>query len=223
MSANLTISVIFEDEYLIIANKPAGLVVNSEEEVDNLRELLSKQIACDLYVTHRIDQVVSGICLLAKSKEVAAKMNKLFQSVDLDKKYLAVVSSGKAESAASIKRLILHDKKRKKAFVNERLGKEASLFYTKLMSSDRYDLLEIEIVHGRFHQIRCLLANVGMPIKGDVKYGFKRGNKGRFIHLHANCLTFRHPFSGAIVSFSAPLPSETLWQFFNTRIQGETS
>ena len=85
MNANPTISVIFEDEYLIIANKAAGLVVHSEGEQDNLQDLLSKQIACDLYVTHRIDQVVSGICLLAKSKEVAAEMSRLFQSVDIQR------------------------------------------------------------------------------------------------------------------------------------------
>lgn len=214
--------IIHEDDQLLIVNKPAGLVIDSQSEVPCLRSLLSDHYQQQLYITYRIDQVVSGVCLLARSKQSASQLNNLIQNQEMEKSYLAVVSSGVAKEKDHLEASIFHDRKLKKAFINRRKGKNGKLDYEKISASDRYDLLKVKIENGRFHQIRCMLAEKGMPIKGDVKYGFKRSNKGRFIHLHANSLTFKHPYTGRIVSFSAPLPSETLWQFFAKSVEDKT-
>ena len=206
--------IIYQDEHLIVANKPSGLVIDHPTINENLRAILSRSLDQNLFIINRLDQAASGICLLARSSSVAGKLNAILMNGEIDKKYLAVVATGIALEKDSFETYIYRNARLKKAFVNLEKGKKAKLSYELICTSDRYDLLEVKIEHGRFHQIRCMLASKGMPIKGDVKYGFRRANKERFIHLHAKSLTFKHPYTGRIVSFSAPLPSETLWQFF---------
>lgn len=97
----------------------------------------------------------------------------------------------------------------------------AELHYRLLTSSDNYHLLEVEIITGRHHQIRAQLAAIGCPIKGDVKYGFKRGNRDRSIHLHAWKLQFTHPVSQESVTLTAALPEDPVWNYFSEWLANE--
>lgn len=90
-------------------------------------------------------------------------------------------------------------------------SKKAVLSYTLLKKLDRYCLLEIELETGRHHQIRSQLSAIGCPIKGDLKYGFNRSNKGGSIHLHARKLTFTHPIKKEELTFIAPPPNDVIW------------
>lgn len=219
MKSIKNIDIIFEDDHYIVLNKPAGIPVQTrDKEQESLEQIVSEYSTKRIFLIHRIDQVVSGICVMAKNKRAASSFQKLVQEDKIQKKYIAVVPS--KESTKEYHEFsvdLFHDTERNKAFVNKRKGKKASMSYQKLGSSDRYDLLGIKIKQGRFHQIRAMLSSIDLPIKGDVKYMAKRGNKDRSIHLHAFSLSFTHPYLQEVVHFSAPLPSETLWQFFNDR------
>ena len=215
----MTVEIIYEDDYIVVANKASGIAVSHKDLEMSLVDMLSKQVSQTLYLTHRLDQVVSGLIILAKSADSCEAINKLFRKNRITKKYLAVVVAGTAIEFQDLEENLYHNKKARKSFVDIRKGKLSKLKYKKLATSDRYELLEIEIFTGRFHQIRCILAHHGMPIKGDVKYGARRANKDRSIHLHAHRITFIHPYLHELVSFSAPLRSETLWQYFESKIQ----
>lgn len=212
------IDIIYEDDSIIIVNKPAGIPIqNSKTSSHSICSILESKYG-KIYLTHRLDQVVSGICVLTKTNEACQALNQQFADKSVQKRYLAVVNQGICQDTGSLSNKLLHDKKRHKAYVHEK-GKRAELSYTKKATSDRYDCLEITIDGGRFHQIRCMLSVANMPIKGDVKYGARRKNKDRSIHLHALDIIFKHPKSQEIVHFSAPLPSENLWQFFKQQIE----
>jgi len=96
-------------------------------------------------------------------------------------------------------------------------AKEARLKYRLLMSADNYHLLEVQLLTGRHHQIRCQLAAIGCPVKGDLKYGASRSNPDGSISLHARSVTFIHPVKKEELSIVAPVPAEPLWQYFETR------
>jgi 23S rRNA pseudouridine1911/1915/1917 synthase len=104
-------------------------------------------------------------------------------------------------------------KKNKKAYQSKKgqKGKKAILSYKTLARTDRYHLLDIDLLSGRFHQIRAQLSLIGCPIKGDVKYGARRANKDRSIHLHAWKISFVHPFNGESINITAPWPDDPVW------------
>jgi len=206
--------IIYEDDQLIIVNKSAGIAIQSSRSEElSLHEKLQKKKKQAIFLTHRLDQVASGICIFTKSKRSCDYINQQFAKNQIEKTYLAVVPVGVAKSEGTITLKLVHNQDKRKAYVNKK-GKTATLHYKRIGLGDRYECLEIKIEGGRFHQIRCMLAHSDMPIKGDVKYGAKRKNKDRSIHLHANQMTFTHPKTKEIVHFSAPLPSENLWQYF---------
>jgi len=213
------IEILYKDHQLLIINKPSGIAIQSTDN-DQLSaiEIMEKKTGGPLFITHRLDQVTSGTCIFAKSKRTCAAINQSLQSGIVEKSYLAVVRTGIAKQEDSLEMKLVHNQKARKAFLNPK-GKLAKLDYSLLFSSDRYDLLQVKILEGRFHQIRCMLAEEGMPIKGDVKYGARRSNKDRSIHLHAHTLAFPHPKTKEILHFSAPLPSENLWQFFAEQME----
>ena len=209
------IEIIYQDHQLIIANKPAGIPVQkSTNDQKSLIEILEKQLNTPVFVTHRLDQVTSGICMMTKNKRSCSAINEQLRNNKIEKNYLAVVNAGTAKAEDHLEMKLKHNEKSRKAFVHDD-GAPAQLDYKKIASSDNYDLLHVRIDSGRFHQIRAMLSAVGMPIKGDVKYGARRANKDRSIHLHALSLSLVHPKTQEILSFSAPLPPENLWQYFS--------
>lgn len=212
--------IVYEDDNIIVVNKPAGLAVQSKKDEETLFSFLQKEISPYIQMTHRIDQVVSGLVIFSKTTPATKKLNELFSYGEIIKTYLALVPKEKSNEAGTIEAYLMHNKKAHKADIiedpeklrNSKLAKLSSLTYHKLGDLDNYSLLEVNPNQGRFHQIRALLSHGGIAIKGDVKYGARRKNHDRSIHLHAYQLTIPKQFCGKILQFIAPLPDDALWQ-----------
>ena len=205
--------IIFQSHQFVVANKPAGVPTQPDQTGDkSLVDLLSIYCKSDLYVIHRLDRPVSGIVLLAKTKKAAADLSRQFQEKKVEKTYLAVVKDAPEAPEGTLTHYLKKQGKQEKVFKLPTPGAlEATLSYSTLSKSDNYTLLKIVPATGRFHQIRAQLAAIGSPIKGDVKYGFRRSNPDRSIHLHALQLTFHHPVTNHKLTFEAPVLDEKLW------------
>ena len=210
--------VLYKNNQFIAFNKPAGIPSQADQSNDKsmlqLAEIYTKQ---KLHLVHRLDRPASGILLFAKTKKAVQAINAQFQARTVEKIYLAAVKEAPPIKEATLIHYIKKDKRSNsvRAFAHPQEGaKEARLSYRLLGSSTTYHLLAITLFTGRHHQIRAQLQAIGSPIKGDVKYGFKRGNRDRSIHLHAWKLAFQHPISEKIEHISAPLPQDPIWDFF---------
>jgi 23S rRNA pseudouridine1911/1915/1917 synthase len=193
------LDIVFEDDYLIILNKPSG--------VD------AQKIYTKGFVVHRIDQRVSGLLLIAKTEAIAALLTDQFQQQKIKKIYKAVVANLPEKSKDTITHWITKNGKLQKAFAHteeKTNSKKAILSYQLKQSSERYHLLEVQIQTGRFHQIRAQLSAIGSPIVGDVKYGFKRTLTDSSIMLQACEIEFVHPATKQLLNFKLPIPA--LWE-----------
>lgn len=208
--------ILYEDNHLIAINKLPGEIVQGDKTGD---EPLSEALKCYLKerdrkpgnvfvgVPHRLDRPVSGICLFAKTSKGLGRMNGLFHDGAMHKTYLALVIEKPSVPVATLTHYLTRNEKQNKSFAWEtpREGaKEAKLRYTYLRSTLKYHLLEIELLTGRHHQIRCQLAAIGLHIKGDLKYGAPRSNPDGGISLHAYRLEFVHPIRQEPVVITAP-------------------
>ncbi len=209
---------LYTDEHLLIANKPATLPTQDDKTCDtSLHELLENETGKKLWLINRIDRPVSGIILFATSSEVAAIVSKQIADNKISKTYLAVVENAPPKESDTIVHYLSQNGKIHKSFANTEnraFAQRAELFYKLIGQSDKYFLLEIKLHTGRFHQIRAQLSAIGCPIKGDVKYGARRSNKDRSIHLHAHTCSFEHFLTREKINISAPLPDEVLWNYF---------
>jgi len=216
---NLGDLVLYKNNQLIAFSKPVAIGVQPDKTED--RSLLDfAEIYCksNLHIIHRLDRPASGVVLFAKNKKALANLNQQFKDRKIEKTYLAVVKNPPAEAEGHLVHYVYKNNVKNKsiAALEEKPGsKKAELKYKVVGKIDNYTLLEIELLTGRFHQIRAQLAAVGSPIKGDVKYGFKRGNKDRSIHLHAWKLQFTHPVSEEKVELVAGVPEDNVWQAFD--------
>lgn len=167
-----------------------------------------------LGVVHRIDRPVSGAVIFAKTGKALSRMNKLFNSKEVEKTYYAAVCAPPPSTSGRLKdHLIRNQKLNKSKAVGKKEGKskEAILDYALIGKSDRYYFLSVKPLTGRHHQIRVQLSNMGCPIKGDVKYGAPRTNKDASIHLHARKVEFVHPVRKKPLIVEAPLPNDPVW------------
>ena len=211
--------VLYKNNQLIALNKPIALPVQNDKTGDKtLLDLAEIYTHSKLQLIHRLDRPASGVVLFAKNKKALAFLNLQFQERKIKKTYLAVVKNLPKEKEGKLIHFLIKNQNKNISFAsNEEKpnSKKAELNYRHLASSDNYHLLEIELITGRHHQIRAQLAAIDCPIKGDVKYGFRRSNKDRSIHLHAWKLGFQHPITKKNVIIEAPLPEETVWKAFN--------
>jgi len=207
--------ILYEDNHLLIVNKRAGEIVQGDQTGDvplleHAREYIRVKYAkpgnvfCGL--VHRIDRPVSGAVIFAKTSKALARMNEMVKNRSVGKFYWAIVQGRPAATEAHLKHFIFRNERLNKSFVSleEKSGwQRAELKYKTLASSDRYSLLEVELLTGRHHQIRAQLASLDCPIKGDFKYGARRSNEDGSICLHARRLSFEHPVSHQPISIEA--------------------
>lgn len=214
--------ILYKNNQLIAFNKPTGVSIQPDKtEEKSLQELAEIYSKANIFVIHRIDRPASGVIIFAKSKKGLARMNAQFQNRKIKKTYLAVVKNAPEKKEGQLKHYLRKNGKTNKTQVFDepvKGGKEAILNYTIIGKSDNYSLLEIDLETGRHHQIRAQLAKIGSPIKGDVKYGARRSNKDRSIHLHAWKLSFQHPVTSEEVLLEANLPDDVIWQYFSDKI-----
>ncbi len=217
--------ILFEDNHLIIVNKRAGDIVQGDKTGDiPLSDLIKDYIKrrdnkpgnVFLGVVHRLDRPVSGVCLFAKTSKALSRMNAMFaKHEEVRKTYWTITGNQPSQAEGTLVHWLTRDEKRNMARAYEREvpnSKRAELDYRTLGRSDRYWLLEVDLHTGRHHQIRCQLAKMGCPIKGDLKYGAPRSNPDGSISLHARRLAFTHPVTKQEIVVEAPVPDDKLWQ-----------
>ena len=219
--------ILFEDNHVLAVNKLPGQLVQSDAEgtlglEDEIKDFLKKRDSKPgnvfLGVIHRIDRPVSGVVLFAKSSKALARLNEMLKNREFRKIYWAVTEKRPAQLEDTLINHIVRDGKTNKSRCVSKPtkdSKEAKLKYAVIGGSDNYTLLEVELMTGRHHQIRCQLAKMGCPIKGDLKYGAPRSNKDESISLHSRLLEFIHPVTKEVVRIVAPTnTADNLWRFF---------
>lgn len=220
------LEVLYEDNHLIAVNKPAGIPVQPDQSGDLSLEDVVKQYIKDKYakpgevflgVVHRIDRPVGGVVLMAKTSKALSRLNEMFRGNDVKKTYWALVKDRPAEPQGTLEHYIWRDTKKNISRATDKEvkdSKKAILSYRIVASSDNYHLLEIDLKTGRHHQIRCQLAKIGCPIKGDLKYGSPRSNPDASISLLSRRMVFAHPVTKVVVDIAAPVPDDVLWKSF---------
>lgn len=207
--------VLLEDAHLLISCKPAGMPVQSDPtgDEDLLTWLRRERREPTLGLAHRIDRPVSGLVLIARSTEANSALQALFRERRVEKRYWAIVEGRVEEAEAELRHRLVHDARKHKAITAKggEEGDEACTRIRLLARGDRYSLVECMPEGGAFHQIRAQLAAWGHPIKGDVKYGARRGEKDRSIALHAREIRFKHPFTGSDLRIMAQAPEHGIW------------
>jgi len=209
--------IIYKNNQLLAFNKQGGIPVQPDKTGDtSLTDLASIYAKIPVFATHRIDRPASGIVLFARNKKSLASLNEQFKNRTISKTYLAVVKKLPTQSTGKLVHHIYVQSNNKTVALDQpgKKTKEARMNYKLIASSDNYHLLEVELLTGRQHQIRAQLAAIGSPIKGDVKYGARRGNKDRSIQLHSWKMVFDHPVTKERVSLQAPIPEGGVWEAF---------
>ena len=221
-------AILFEDNHLIVVNKPSGRLIQGDKTGDiplsddvkkYLKEKYNKPGEVFLGTVHRLDRPTSGIVLFARTSKALTRMNALFKSKSVQKTYWAVTEDKPNQSKGKLIDYLAKTERNNKSRVVERNtsgAKLAELDYKLIGNGDRYSFIEVYPKTGRHHQIRVQLSNMGCIIKGDLKYGAKRSNKNGSIHLHARKLEFIHPVKKEPVSIKAPVPKDSLWNAFET-------
>lgn len=209
--------ILYEDNHLLVFNKRVGEIVQGDKTGDEpLSEILKAFIAqrdgkpghVFMGVPHRLDRPVSGIAVFAKTSKSLERLNEIFRNGEVKKTYWALVAQRPDPAENELVHYLYRNEKQNKSYAydHEKGGtKRAVLRYKVIRDTDRYHLVEVELMTGRHHQIRCQLSTIGCPIKGDLKYGFPRSNRDGGISLHARSISFVHPVRKEPVEVTAPV------------------
>ena len=213
--------ILYEDNHLLILNKRVGEIVQGDKTGDEpLSETLKAFIAqrdgkpghVFVGVPHRLDRPVSGIAVFAKTSKCLERLNAMFRDGDVHKAYWALTCARPEPSEGDLRHWLSRNEKQNKSYAYPDDGRRhpadaklARLRYKVLRDTDRYHLVEVELLTGRHHQIRCQLSTIGCPIKGDLKYGAPRSNPDGGISLHARRITFDHPVRHESITIEAPV------------------
>ena len=215
--------ILFEDNHLIIINKKPGILVQGditgdisliEITKDYIKNKYNKKGNVFLGLVNRIDRPTSGIVIFAKTSKALSRMNEIFRNREIQKIYWLIISNKFASNNGKIEGWFRKNSKQNKSYFFESQvtnSKFGSLSYKKLKTLDNYCLVEVELITGRHHQIRCSFSELGYPIQGDLKYGSKRSNKDGGIYLHSRRLEFIHPVSKNKILLEADTPRTGLW------------
>ncbi|MBR1667496.1 MAG: RNA pseudouridine synthase [Bacteroidaceae bacterium] len=219
-------TVVYEDNHIIIVSKVSGEIVQGDKTGDKplsetvkryIKEAYAKPGDVFLGVVHRLDRPVFGLVLFARTSKALARMNTLFANGEVHKTYWAIVKNEPPQPEGTLTHWLVRNEKQNKSYAYDQEvphSKKAVLDYKVIGKSDNYFLVEVDLKTGRHHQIRCQLAKIGCPIKGDLKYGAKRSNPDGSISLLSRTMQFVHPVSKKDISVEAPLPDDRLWQSF---------
>lgn len=217
--------ILYEDNHLLIINKKAGQLVQGDKTGDeSLLELIKNFIKkrdqkpgnVFLGLVHRIDRPTSGLVIYAKTSKALSRLTQMAKNREIKKTYWALVPKEVIPQQQTLVHFLQKNEKTNKAIVFPREtegAKRAVLHYEVIKTLDNYQLLEIDLETGRHHQIRAQLSKIGVPIKGDLKYGAPRSNPDGGISLHARKLEFVHPVSQEKIEVTAPVPqNDAVWK-----------
>jgi len=218
--------VLYEDNHIIIVYKQSGEIVQGDKTGDKplsetikewIKEKYAKPGNVFLGVVHRLDRPVSGIVVFAKTSKALSRLNNMFRNGEVRKTYWAMVQTAPNMPEATLTNWLVRNEKQNKSYVyNNEMpnAKQAILKYKTIGQTEHYTLLEVNLLTGRHHQIRCQLAAIGCPIKGDLKYGAHRSNPDGSISLLSHKVEFIHPVSKQKIVVVSPLPTEKVWDNF---------
>lgn len=222
--------ILYEDNHIIAVNKTCSEIVQGDKTGDTplsdtvkayIKDTCAKPGEVFLGVTHRLDRPTSGVVLFARTGKALVRLNEMFrQHGQIQKTYWAIVKNQPKEAEGRLEHYLYRNEKQNKSYVCDSTRKDAKkaiLSYRTIGKSDRYYLLEINLETGRHHQIRCQLAAIGCPIKGDLKYGYDRSNPDGGISLHARSIRFIHPVSKKEIYIEAPVPDDKLWKVISAQ------
>ncbi|KUY26226.1 RluA family pseudouridine synthase [Elizabethkingia ursingii] len=217
--------IVYEDNHLLVINKQVGQLVQGDKTgdkslLDEIKDFIKirdhKPGNVFLGLVHRIDRPTSGLVIYAKTSKALSRLTQMVKNREIEKTYWAIVPKEMVPLEQKLVHYLRKNEKNNKATVFEKItegAKEARLHYKVIRTLDNYYLLEIDLETGRHHQIRAQLAKVGIPIKGDLKYGAPRSNPDGGIHLHARKLSFIHPVTREAIEIIAPTnPQDKIWQ-----------
>lgn len=216
---------LYEDNHIIIVSKRSGEIVQGDKTGDEPLSETVKQYIKEKYhkpgnvflgVVHRLDRPVWGLVVFAKTSKALTRLNKMFKEGQVHKTYWAITKNAPPAEEGVLTDWLVRNERQNKSYAHPQEvpnAKKAVLKYRVIAHSDRYHLIEVNLLTGRHHQIRCQLANMGCPIKGDLKYGAPRSNPDGSISLLARRITFVHPVSKENIVVEAPLPpNDKLWE-----------
>lgn len=216
---------LYEDNHIIIVSKRSGEIVQGDKTGDEPLSETVKQYIKEKYhkpgnvflgVVHRLDRPVWGLVVFAKTSKALTRLNKMFKEGQVHKTYWAITKNAPPAEEGVLTDWLVRNERQNKSYVHPQEvpnAKKAVLKYRVIAHSDRYHLIEVNLLTGRHHQIRCQLANMGCAIKGDLKYGAPRSNPDGSISLLARRITFVHPVSKENIVVEAPLPpNDKLWE-----------
>ena len=216
-AADIAARILYEDNHLLVFNKKAGEIVQGDKTGDEpLSETLKAFIAqrddkpghVFMGVPHRLDRPVSGIAVFAKTSKCLSRLDEMFRNGEVHKTYWALTCARPEPAEGELRHFLVRNERQNKSYAHERMtsgAKEALLRFRVLEDTERYHLVEVELLTGRHHQIRCQLSTIGCPIKGDLKYGAPRSNPDGGICLHARSLQMIHPIRKEEIRFEAPV------------------
>ena len=216
--------VVYEDNHIIIIYKSSGEIVQGDKTGDKplsetvkayIKEKYAKPGAVFLGVVHRLDRPVYGLVVFAKTSKALERLNRMFANGEVHKTYWAITKNRPKEMEGLLEHWLVRNEKQNKSYTYDREkphSKLARLKYQVIGATDNYTLIEVNLLTGRHHQIRCQLAAMGCPIKGDLKYGAKRSNPDGSISLLAHHVEFIHPVSKELIAVDSPIPDDNLWR-----------
>ena len=220
------LQILYEDNHIIAINKPPGVLVQPDKKGDAALEQIVKEYISHKYnkpgevflgVCHRIDRPVSGVVLFARTSKALVRLNEMFKTKEIKKTYWAVVANRPEQLEGHLVHWLKKNEQKNMSHAHDTEVKgslKCELDYKWLKSIDNYHLLEVNPHTGRHHQIRLQLSKINCPIKGDVKYGARRGNGDGSIHLHARKVEFLHPIKKEKNEITAITPNEVVWRAF---------
>lgn len=215
--------VVYEDNHIIIVDKCSGEIVQGDKTGDKplsdtvkeyIKQKYNKPGNVFLGVVHRLDRPVSGLVVFAKTSKALSRLNDMFRTGDVHKTYWAIVKRRDIATEGTLTDWLTRNERQNKSYAHEREvpgAKKAVLKYKVRAVADNYMLIEVTLLTGRHHQIRCQLSHMGCPIKGDLKYGAPRSNPDGSISLLSRRVEFVHPVSKENIVAYADVPDERLW------------
>jgi 23S rRNA pseudouridine1911/1915/1917 synthase len=216
--------VVYEDNHVIIVAKQSGEIVQGDKTGDTPLSDIVKQYIKEKYqkpgevflgVVHRLDRPVGGLVVFARTSKALSRLNRMFAEGEVHKTYWAIVKNTPREPEGTLTHWLVRNEQQNKSYAYDHevpRSKRAVLKYRVIGHSDNYSLLEVNLMTGRHHQIRCQLAKMGCPIRGDLKYGAPRSNPDGSISLLSRRVEFIHPVSKLPIVVEAPIPADNLWQ-----------
>jgi 23S rRNA pseudouridine1911/1915/1917 synthase len=225
-----SLNILYEDNHIIAVNKAGGELVQAdrecrsslEEDVKSFIKVRDKKpLLVFIGVVHRLDRPVSGVVIFAKTSKALSRLNEMFRLGKVSKTYHAVVKKRPPQDEDLLTHYLIRNEQQNKSYAHSEPkpnAKESRLRYRVIAASKSFFLVEVALLTGRHHQIRCQLSKIGCPIKGDLKYGYARSNPNGGISLHARSISFIHPVSKAEIKIVAPYPSGDVWENLDTEL-----